>query len=119
MSILGMRNAIKDVSAYTEATGADVSNLLHKLTLVEESVSDLRTKFPKDTWVPQLGLSLAQAFAKIHIGDASVRSNDAIDWIIADYPLSDQAFEAKGMRAASFAVATSVIVPIEASAIAP
>jgi len=120
MSVLGMRNAIKDISAYADAAaGADVSNLLHKLTLVDDAVRDLKAQFPRDTWVPQLGLSLAQAFAKIHCGDAAVRANDTLDWVISDYPLSDQAFTAKGLRTADFASTTSPIVPIEALASTP
>jgi hypothetical protein len=119
MSVLGMRNAIKDISLYTGAASGDVTNLFHKLTLVEDALSDLKTQFPKDTWVPQLGLSLAQAFMKIHVGDSAVHANDAIDWVIADYPLTDQAFYAKGMRSASFGTPSVDVVPIEPLAASP
>ena len=115
MSVLEMRNAIKDISFYTDVgSAADMPTLFHKLTLVENALRDLKTQFPTDTWIPGLGLGLAQAFLKLHVGDAAVRANDASDWVIADYPRSSQAIFAKGLRRATSAVASGMDpVPLE------
>jgi len=115
MSVLGIRNAIKDISLRTNvAPSGDMQPLFRKLTFVEDAITDLKTQFPKDSWIPQFGLSLAQAFMKMHVADAAVRANDAIDWVIAEYPRTDQALFAKGLRSASFAAAPSAdAIPIE------
>ena len=121
MSVLGIRNAIKDISLRANVAAAgDMKTLFRKLTFVEDALTDLKAQFPKDSWIPQFGLNLAQTFLKMHIADAAVRANDAIDWVIADYPLTNQALFAKGLRSASFAaVPAADPVPIEPIAVYP
>jgi hypothetical protein len=117
MSVLGMRNAIKDISLRIDATDVtnidELKNQFHKLVFVEDALNDLKNKFPRDTWLPRLGVALAQDFAKLTIEDAAVRANDALDWVLAEYPTSDAALGAKDMRAASLATGATIDVPIE------
>ncbi len=114
MSILGIRNSIKDVAARADgASFDDLMPLYHKLVMTEDALVDLRRLYPFDSWVPKLGLSIAQAFAKFPFEAAHVRANDNLDWIIADYPDTDQAYFASDLREASLRPRISTTVPIE------
>ncbi len=114
MSILGIRNAIKDVALRTDgASFDDLLPLYHKLIMTEDALGELRRQYPLDSWVPKLGLSIAQAFAKFPFEAAHVRANDDLDWIIADYPDSDQAYFASDLRDAHRRPPVSTNVPIE------
>jgi hypothetical protein len=114
MSVLGIRNAIKDVAIRVDSASADeLSALYHKLTMVEDAVFDLRERYPHDSWLPQLGFSLAQAFAKMPLPAAQVHANDTFNWLIADYPQSDAASDAGGMRLLRLRTPVSMDVPIE------
>jgi hypothetical protein len=120
MSVLGMKNAIKDISVRIDvASKADLAVLYHKLQFVEDSVVDLKARYPKDTWLPQFGLDLAQTFARISIPGAQIHANDALDWVIAEYPKSNQAATATAAWRASLVIPTSFDVPIEPEVSAP
>jgi hypothetical protein len=114
MSILGMRNAIKDVSLRIDGASADdLAMLYRKLSLVEGALLDLKDQYPQDSWLPQLGLSLAETFAKMPFAGAQVRANDDLEWVIAEYPTSDQALYAGSIRRARLAPAPTMDIPIE------
>lgn len=113
MSVLGIRNAIRDLSLRLDALPShEASPLYHKLTMVEDAILDLKNHFPKDSWIPQLGLSLAEAFAKMPSPAAQVHANDALDWIVAEYGTSIQAVYAADLRRSRSRTATMEI-PIE------
>jgi hypothetical protein len=114
MSVLGMRNAIRDIARRVEGAPADeVSALYAKLTMVEDAILDLRHHYPRDTWLPRLGLSVAEAFALMPVPGARIRSNDDLDWVIADFPATNEAFYAYGMRRARLQPVAARDVPIE------
>jgi hypothetical protein len=116
MSVLGIRNAVRDISSRIDGAVADdgerLAKYYHKLTCVEDSLLDLKQKFPNDTWIPGLGFGLAKTYLKLHGGDALVRANDTIDWLIAEYPHSGEAMSARDLRAARLTQASDD-VPIE------
>jgi hypothetical protein len=117
MSVLGMRNAIKDITAVIDATDSaatdDLAKQYHKLGFVEDALLDLKTQYPADTWIAPLGLNLARAFTKLHIEDAAVHANDTVDWLIAEYPKTQEGFLAKDLLHASFALIPVTDIPIE------
>ena len=115
MSILGIRNAIRDVAIRVDAASEDdLPVLYHKLTLVEDALIDLKRRYPLDTWVPQLTLNLAQAYGKLPFGAAQARANDNLDGLIADYPDTDQALYAMDLRDARLRPRTAADnIPIE------
>jgi hypothetical protein len=114
MSVLGMRNAIRDVAVRIDrASSDDLPSLYHKLTMVEDAILDLKDQYPQDSWLPQLGLSLAQAFARMSFPGAQIHANDELDWVIAEYPTTNQAYYADGMRRARLAPVATMDVPIE------
>lgn len=91
MSILGVRNSIKDLSARAEAHPEDAEHVFDKAVLVEDALHDWQKHFPRDPWIPKYAYSLAQLYGKLDYEDARVRKNDTLDWLIATYPESEYA----------------------------
>jgi len=114
MSVLGMRNAIDDVSARVAGASPDELSLLyHKLTMVEDAIMDLKDQYPRDTWLPQFGLAIAQAFAKMAIPGAQVHANTNLDWLQSEYGSSDQALYADSLRRSQDYPLAATEIPIE------
>ena len=91
MSILGVRNSLKDLSARADAHPEDSEHVYDKAVLVEDALRDWQKHFPRDPWIPKYAFSLAQLYAKLDMDDARVRKNDTLDWLIATYPESEYA----------------------------
>ncbi len=89
MSILGVRNALKDLAARADAHPEDAEHVYHKAVLVEDALHDWQKHFPRDPWIPRYAYSLAQLYGKLDMDDARVRKNDTLDWLIATYPESE------------------------------
>ena len=91
MSILGVRNSLRDLAQRVDAHPEEGSQVYEKTVLVEDSLRDWSQKFPNDPWLPGFVYSLAELYRKIDTADARVRKNDTLDWLIASYPRSDYA----------------------------
>ena len=91
MSILGVRNQLKDLAARADAHPEDAEHIYDKAVLVEDALHDWQRHFPRDPWIPRYAYTLAQLYAKLDMDDARVRKNDTLDWLIATYPESEYA----------------------------
>ena len=91
MSILGIRNQLKDLSERVAAKPEDAEHVYDKAVLVEDALHDWQKQFPRDPWIPKYSYALAQLYGKISSDDARVRRNDTLDWLIATYPESEYA----------------------------
>jgi len=91
MSILGVRNQIKDLTVRADAHPEDAEHIYDKAVLVEDALRDWHKHFPRDPWIPKYAYSLAQLFGKLDYDDARVRKNDTLDWLIATFPESEYA----------------------------
>ncbi|HZW54092.1 MAG TPA: hypothetical protein VFF00_08655 [Candidatus Elarobacter sp.] len=91
MSILGVRNQLKDLSERAGAHPEDAEHIYDKAVLVEDALHDWQRHFPRDPWIPKYAYSLAQLYSKLDTDDARVRKNDTLDWLIATYPESQYA----------------------------
>ncbi len=91
MSILGVRNSIKDLSIRADMHPEDAEHIYDKAVLVEDALHDWHKHFPRDPWIPKYAYSLAQLFGKLDYDDARVRHNDTLDWLIATFPESEYA----------------------------
>jgi hypothetical protein len=108
LSVLGVRNAIKDLTSREDMhIDGDEAVVYGKLLIVEDAITDWRAKFPADTWLPRLGLSLARAWSKLEFADAAGRASAALDWIAREYPDSAAAPWAATYRNAPRALATA------------
>jgi hypothetical protein len=91
MSILGVRNSLKDLSARADAHPEDAEHIFDKTVLVEDALRDWHAHFPRDPWIPKFAYSLAQLYGKLDSDDARVRRNDTLDWLVATFPESEYA----------------------------
>ncbi len=89
MSILGVRNSLKDLSERADAHPDDAEHIYDKAVLVEDALHDWQRHFPRDPWIPKYAYSLAQLYGKLELDDARVRKNDTLDWLVATYPSSE------------------------------
>jgi hypothetical protein len=91
MSILGVRNSLKDLTARADAEPEQAEHIYDKAVLVEDALHDWQRHFPRDPWIPKYAYALAQLYGKLEMDDARVRKNDTLDWLIATYPESEYA----------------------------
>ncbi len=91
MSILGVRNSLRDLAARADVEPGQAEHIFDKAVLVEDALRDWQTHFPRDPWIPKYAYALAQLYAKLDLDDARVRKNDTLDWLIASYPQSEYA----------------------------
>lgn len=91
MSILGVRNSLRDLAARADEHPEDAEHVFDKAVLVEDALHDWQAHFPRDPWIPKYAYALAQLYGKLDLDDARVRRNDTLDWLIATYPESEYA----------------------------
>jgi hypothetical protein len=91
MSILGVRNALHDLTRQVDAHPEEAAHVYDKAVFVDDALHDWANKFPNDPWLPRFVYALAELYGKIDTEDARVRKNDTLDWLISAYPTSDVA----------------------------
>lgn len=96
MSILGVRNALRDLSARADVHPEEGEHVFDKAVLVEDAMRDWARHFPRDPWLPRYAYALAQLYGKIDGNDARVRRNDTLDWLVATWPSSEFAQQPRG-----------------------
>ncbi|HTJ27081.1 MAG TPA: hypothetical protein VMA36_13060 [Candidatus Limnocylindria bacterium] len=89
MSILGIRNALKDLSAQIDAHPDDTDRVFDKAVLVEDALHDWQVHFPFDPWIPRFTYTLAQLYGKLDSDDARTHRHDMLNWLGATYPESE------------------------------
>jgi hypothetical protein len=89
MSILGMRNALKDLSAQIDAHPAEIDRVFDKAVLVEDALYDWQARFPLDPWIPRFTFTLAQLYGKLDSDDARTHRHDMLNWLTTTYPESE------------------------------
>jgi hypothetical protein len=109
LSVLGMRNALRDLARYAPA---DAARVYPKLVAVEDAVLDWKTTFPADPWLPALGLRLGKLFDRLGVADSAQQAQDTYAWVIAEYPDSDEAIVAAHLREPAPDAAADPSVPI-------
>jgi hypothetical protein len=88
LSILGIRNTIRDVGLRADADPAKAPGMLGTVGLTEDALHDWEHKYPHDTWIPPTILSLERLYAKVDTDDARAHAKDVMVWLVHDYPTS-------------------------------
>lgn len=91
MSILGIRNSLRDLDAKVAADPTAAEDVFHKASLVEDCLRDWQAHFPADPWIPKYAYALARLYARIDSKDAKERRDAAFDWLDEKYPDSPEA----------------------------
>jgi hypothetical protein len=88
MSILGIRNTIKDVGLKVDINPAAGPSAMGSVALTEDAMHDWEKKYPQDTWIPPAIFSLERLYAKIDSDDARAHARMTMVWLVHDYPHS-------------------------------
>ena len=89
LSILGIRNTIKDMGLKADADPAPAAAVvMGSVGLTEDAIHDWEKKYPADTWLPPAIFSLERLYAKVDRDDARERAKHAMAWLVHDYPKS-------------------------------
>jgi hypothetical protein len=117
LSVLGMRNALRDLAAYGSEQGPRV---YRKLVVVEDAVAEWRERFPADPWLPKLGLRLGRLFSlHLDVEGSAQHEHDVLGWVAEAYPDSPESVLAANLLAANDVDNDDPNVPIAAYIAAP
>jgi hypothetical protein len=88
MSVLGIRNTIKDVGANLDIDQTRWTQLASKAAFCEDAMRDWEKKYPQDTWLAKMVFSLERMYAKLDSDDGRKHSLAAMKWLVHDFPVS-------------------------------
>ena len=90
MSILGIRNTIKDQGLKVDADPTRGDAIVSTCSLTEDALHDWEKKYPRDSWLPGSILTLERLYAKIDSDVARAKAKATMLWLVRDYPKSPQ-----------------------------
>jgi hypothetical protein len=88
LSILGIRNTIKDAGLKADADPPHATSVLGAMAMTEDAMHDWEKKYPADTWIPPAIFSLERLYAKIDSDVARAHAKLVMVWLVHDYPKS-------------------------------
>lgn len=88
MSILGIRNTIKDQGLKVDYEPAKAASTANAIALTEDAIRDWQHKYPCDSWLPGTLYSLQRFYLKIHTDDGVKHVHATFAWLRHDYPKS-------------------------------
>ncbi|HEY4441149.1 MAG TPA: hypothetical protein VGN14_11890 [Candidatus Elarobacter sp.] len=88
MSILGIRNTIKDQGLKVDNAPEKAESTLGSIALTEDAIHDWQHKYPCDSWLPGSIYALAHFYTKIHTADGVKHVHATYAWLHHDYPRS-------------------------------
>lgn len=86
MSILGIRNTIKDQGLKADFYPEKADSTLNAIALTEDALHDWQHKYPCDTWLPGTIYALEHFYTKIHTSDGVKHVHDTYAWLRHDFP---------------------------------
>lgn len=86
MSILGIRNTIKDQSLKLDYDPGRAPTTLNSIALTEDAIHDWQHKYPCDNWLPGSIYALEHFYTKIHTSDGVHHVHLAYAWLRHDFP---------------------------------
>ncbi|HEV2641167.1 MAG TPA: hypothetical protein VGT98_00595 [Candidatus Elarobacter sp.] len=89
MSILGIRNTIKDQGLKVDVDPAKAPSTGNAIALTEDAIRDWQHKYPCDSWLPGTLLGLERFYLKIHTDDGVKHVHATFAWLRHDYPRSN------------------------------
>lgn len=86
LSILGIRNIIKDQGLKIDRNPANANGTLKEMALTEDAIHDWQHKYPCDSWLPGTIFALEHFYGKIHTPYGVKRVRYAYGWLHRDFP---------------------------------
>lgn len=121
LSVLGIRNTIRDQGMLVDVDSTKAPTTLHKIGFAEDALRDWEHKYPCDRWVPWTVYQLEHFYAKIHTADGVREVRRIAAWARHDFPKVGGvlAFVAKDEKAAADALTAAAAPPAAPAAGAP
>src|SRR5581483_12330521 len=86
MSILGIRNTIKDQGLKVDVAPDKASPAMGAMVLTEDAMHDWQRKYPCDSWIPGTIYALEVFYAKVHTPDGVKKVHATYAWLRHDFP---------------------------------
>jgi hypothetical protein len=86
MSILGIRNTIKDQGLKVDVEPAKAPTTFNSIALTEDAIRDWQHKYPCDSWLPGTLYALEHFYGKIHTQDGVKHVHATFRWLRHDFP---------------------------------
>jgi hypothetical protein len=86
MSVLGIRNTIKDVGLNIDIDPTRWTQQAGKAAFAEDAVHDWQKKYPQDTWLAKTVFALERMYAKLDSDDGRKRALASMKWLVHDFP---------------------------------
>jgi hypothetical protein len=91
MSILGIRNVIRDDAAKIDADPNQGASVVTSVAYTEDALHDWEAKYPRDSWLPHSLFTLERLYAKIDSDVGRAKAKATMIWLVHDFPNSPQA----------------------------
>jgi len=85
MSILGIRNELRDLDQRLTYSPAAGPAALGTAAFVEDAIRDWEAKYPADPWLARSVYQLTHVYAEIHTADGHVKAVSALHWLVSRY----------------------------------
>lgn len=86
MSILGIRNTIKDQGLKVDYEPDKAPATFNSIALTEDAIRDWQHKYPCDSWLPGSIYALEHFYTKIHTSDGVRHVHQTYAWLRHDFP---------------------------------
>ncbi len=119
MSILGIRNTIKDEGLKIDSDIAQGATVVKSCAYTEDALRDWEKKYPQDTWIPHTLFTLERVYAKVDSDDARAKAKATMLWLVHDFPKSPDAKVGKVELAQNKVGVKPLVADAPASAASP
>jgi hypothetical protein len=119
LSILGIKNTIKDLGLRYDVNHDIAKQTLASAAFTESAIRDWEHKYPHDREVPRAMYFLQRLYAHIVYDQSQLKARATAAWLFADYPRSPQAKVLKKAIAEATPLPSASAAPSEAQQAAP
>jgi hypothetical protein len=88
MSVLGIRNVIKDVGLNLDIDQTRWAQQASKAAFAEDALRDWEKKYPQDTWLAKTVFALERMYAKLDSDEGRKHALASMNWLVRDFPKS-------------------------------
>jgi hypothetical protein len=95
MSVLGIANTIHDAGRRLDEGASPEDMLRGPLYFAVDALRDWERKYPNDHWIPRDLLALERVYMRAGSQESQAMARRTARWLLADYPESFEAREAR------------------------
>ena len=86
LSILGIRNAISDMTTKAHEEPEHASAFLNSAELAEDSIRQWQSRYPQDSWLPKTIFSLERLYVSIGNNESAEHAVQTAAWLDRSFP---------------------------------